>query len=404
MKAIIITPRDPLLFRDGRPFSSDPGSRAKSQGFPMPSTIIGSIRTRGGTDNHGTWQKDLHNAVLNYAMQGPLLLASPQTPKLEHICVVAPLDAVMLDQNRIRILEPLQLESDEQTNLEVAPVGFAKIDSQDKSKPDGMPKYWHWHNFMNWLVRPKDFAIQPSDLGIQGPILETRTHVSLDAKTQTAQEGALFATSALEFTQLQSSKNQHTQYQLSDAIQYGIYTQITNTETSEHHLFFLGGESRVAGFNTQEKTLLPKLNDSESGQQIQKSVLQSRACRLVLLTPAYFAYGWKPEYLLEERFGVTPQLMAAVVGKPQTISGWDYDLYKPKPTRRLVPAGSVYYFKLHGTDQAITEWLSNHWLQNISDETKKTEFSSAFPARKDGFGLCAIGTWNGQLQPLEVKP
>lgn len=394
MKPIIISPRDPLLFRDGRPFSSDPGSRAKSMPFPTPGTLIGALRTRGGTDNNGLWNPNEHEQVLQYTMRGPLLLQHPDQPKLEHLLLPAPLDAVMLDKQRIRALKPLQINNDENTNLELAPVGFATIDPHDKSKPEGMPRYWHWSAYQRWLEQTQDQSITPDQLGNNGPTLETRTHVSMNPSSQTAVEGLLFATSALEFITCDKT------HSLSGATPLGLYAEISHASNNPHPLFFLGGESRIAHFKDlpRSESLLPSIPTA-----IRATVIKTRACRVMLATPAYFKHGWKPEHLLQTSFGVTPHLKAAVIGKPQIISGWDYALKKNKPTRRLVPAGSVYYLHLEGEDTSINEWLDNHWLRNISDEDHKRDQISAFTASEDGFGLCAIGTWTGQLEPLEVN-
>jgi CRISPR-associated protein Cmr3 len=48
MTVWIMEPHDPLLVRDGRPFGSNPGARARSLLFPFPSTIAGGMRTRAG--------------------------------------------------------------------------------------------------------------------------------------------------------------------------------------------------------------------------------------------------------------------------------------------------------------------------------------------------------------------
>jgi CRISPR-associated protein Cmr3 len=392
MNPIIISPRDPLLFRDGRPFSSDPGARAKSMPFPTPGTLIGALRTRGGTDEHGRWQPEAHESVLQYAMRGPLLLRNPERPTPEDLLVPAPLDAVMLNKKRLRVLEPIQLNPDERSNLELAPVGFVQIDPNDKSKPEGMPRYWHWTNYLRWLEQPQNQQITPEQLGSDGPTLENRTHVSMNPSSQTAAEGALFATSALEFVLCEEAT-------LSSIQPLGMYVELSHKGDETHPQFFLGGESRIANFTSLKpsESLLPKLPET-----IRTAILKTHACRVVLLTPGYFKQGRQPEYLLQPRFGVTPHLSAAVVGKPQVISGWDYALGKNKPTRRLAPAGSVYHLKLEGDETSINEWLNNHWLQNISDEDHKRDQISAFAARKDGFGLCAIGTWDGQPRPLEV--
>jgi CRISPR-associated protein Cmr3 len=395
MNGLLIRPRDPLLFRDGRPFSSDPGARAKSQPFPLPSTIIGAIRTRAGLNQDGVWQPEKLPELLEYRLCGPLLIELCNTaPKTGHLLLTAPLDALMLDGQRIKVLHPLQLDADDTINLECAPVGLATVDPSDKSKPEGMPKYWYFLAFLEWLLEAKDRQTKPQDLGVAGLQIDTRTHVRLDPERQTADDGALFATSALDFVQATSG--------WSNSKHFGLYCEVSAPRQSSS-LMYLGGESRFAAFENLEQGLLPAWGDLPVLQDIAKSILKTRACRVVLLTPAYFRHGWKPEFLLEPRFGVTPRLKAAVVGKSQTISGWDYALQKPKPTRRLAPAGSVYYLSLEGDDAAIATWLKQHWFTNISDEQAALTNISPFAARQDGFGLCAIGTWDGRLRPLEVR-
>jgi len=39
---MLIEPRDPLIVRDGRPFTNSPGARAKSLPFPLPQTLAGA--------------------------------------------------------------------------------------------------------------------------------------------------------------------------------------------------------------------------------------------------------------------------------------------------------------------------------------------------------------------------
>ena len=57
IRNLLICPRDPMMFRDGKPF--DAGLGARSLGWPMPSTIAGHIRTRlwGQRDFRGNEDK-----------------------------------------------------------------------------------------------------------------------------------------------------------------------------------------------------------------------------------------------------------------------------------------------------------------------------------------------------------
>ncbi len=114
----------------------------------------------------------------------------------------------------------------------------------------------------------------------------------------------------------------------------------------------------------------------------------SVSVRVVLLTPAVFAAGWKPgndpeqNQLLASRAGVEPRLVAACVPRAETISGWDFALRRPKATRRLVSSGSVYWIDLEGTPQDRVAWAEEVMMKNVSDTEQD---------RRDGFGLAAVG-------------
>ena len=112
----------------------------------------------------------------------------------------------------------------------------------------------------------------------------------------------------------------------------------------------------------------------------------------MLLTPALFGQGYLPAWILT-RAGVQAEVSAAAVPRYQTVSGWDYKAGKPKANRRLAPAGSVYYLKLQGDDDAIHAFADTVWMQTVSDDEQ---------ARRDGFGLAVLGTWSGEAVEMEV--
>jgi CRISPR-associated protein Cmr3 len=70
------------------------------------------------------------------------------------------------------------------------------------------------------------------------------------------------------------------------------------------------------------------------------------------------------------------------VPRPETISGWDFETRRPKASRRLVSAGSVYWLELHGEPDARVGWAREVWMQNVSDEDQD---------KRDGFGLAVVG-------------
>ena len=66
------------------------------------------------------------------------------------------------------------------------------------------------------------------------------------------------------------------------------------------------------------------------------------------------------------------------------VSGWDLAQGRPKETKRLAPAGSVYFLELAGEREDIRRWCDEAWLNCVGDGAQD---------RRDGFGLAALGTW-----------
>lgn len=396
MSSWLVEPHDPLITRDGRPFSANPGAKAYSLAFPFPSTLVGAVRTRVGQNDQGVFDTGRVEEVLGYGIRGPLLVRwQDETP---YLYLPAPADAIMTDERRVHRLEPLDI-SDDLTNL---PVGFSPVGVPQglKGKPKGMPRYWHNDRFLAWLRDPQDHDITPSSLGIDGPVSETRTHVSVSSATGTAEEGLLFQTNAREYVQppVRSSSDSD---EASHAESPGVRTRLSgctrlaltfDTDAPlENGLLTLGGERRLSHLYPHDTNLLPALDST-----IANSIVQHKACRLVLLTPAYFEKGYLPTWLCEERHGVRATVKAVATDRPQTVSGWDYKARHAKMSRRLAPTGSVYFLSLDAeNDEAIKAWLETVWTRNVSDHEQD---------RRDGFGLAILGTWSGQPTTFEPNP
>src|SRR5205085_10550586 len=98
---------------------------------------------------------------------------------------------------------------------------------------------------------------------------------------------------------------------------------------------------------------------------------------------------------------LTVSLKAAAIPRSQVVSGWDFEFVgtnnegkvtrgRPKPTRRLVPAGAVFFLKFSGNkDGLIEKWINATWMRCVSDEDEKWKLTP----RRDGFGLAVIGRW-----------
>ena len=58
-----ITPRDPLVARDGRPFGAGQGNRMRSGDWLLPSVVAGSLRTLLGKQLGGSFDEAMVTAL-----------------------------------------------------------------------------------------------------------------------------------------------------------------------------------------------------------------------------------------------------------------------------------------------------------------------------------------------------
>ena len=368
-----IEPRDPLIARDGRPFSADASNRAHSLSFPFPSTTTGAVRTRFGLREDGTFDASQAERVKKIAVRGPFLLEM-RGEKIEFL-LPAPRDALLFDHAEgleIKALVPLEIPDgviwEPPLDSLRSVVGLQENDARKPSKT--APAFWRWSAIEKWLLNGALERTEAANLGHNGPTREERMHVQMEIGTRRAKEGMLFGTSGLEFSRREDG----------DLVRLAL--AVASSEKVPEGAGHLGAERRLMNWST------PPISPPIISWAAQ--IATEKACRLVLATPADFG-GWKPDWILGQN-GVSAQVVAACVGRPQTVSGWDFERGKPKPTRRLAPAGSTYFLKLEGHENDIEAWAQKFWMQAVSNEET---------ARRDGFGIALLGCWNGEI--CEVK-
>lgn len=394
----IIEPRDPLIARDGRPFGPDPGARAESLSFPPPSMVVGSLRHKAGLTADGHFNKASIDHIKSLTMRGPLLVELDHDGQFKQFLFPAPADVVAFET------EPAPDKSDcasdgkqQSVHLELKRMQPAKLAAITnlpeglelvvlaagaKGKPSSRAlQFWHEEPFFRWLLEPDELTgIADLELGIASLPRNVRTHVSIVAQTQTAREGALFQTSGLEFAQ-----GDH-QLSLANIRHFALAAAFEDANgqpyTPPHFtggLAPLGGEQRIARWVRINHTL-PKPPPA-----LVERIKTDRKARVILLSPAHFTEGYRPP-IEWQRGGVTAKLQAAAVPRAQVISGWDLAKNKPKETRRLAPAGSVYFVcwsdETNGAE--IERWFWATWMRNVSDDEQ---------ACRDGFGLAVLGVW-----------
>lgn len=448
---LLIRPRDPLVLRDARPFSADPGARAISLPWPLPRTVAGTMRTLIGNGAGLDWDKreDRSQARRETSSHGPLMVGQDEADGKWHAYVPAPRDVVFYREENDKTtsvdeskeLHPMILRPDSLANGEGCdmPTRAANAAEQTRGfelafehtrlrplevskdvKPEqDVPVWWRLTDVAEWL---NTIAIAPPDslfrVNSEGKTMlrglgalpsDTRVHVSIDPGTQTNVEGALFTTESRAFRDapVQESKSNPANPALA---------MLCKVETSlpwrpMPALVPLGGERRISSIAESKdaqwpEVVYPKLADFEEADGL----------RLFLVTPALFRYGWLPAWMADgticglkgEKSGVA--LVGAAIERRIPVSGWrmgerghsgKQPEAGPRRTQYAVPAGGVYFFKFNdGLERSQTKletiW-KKLWLKPVSDHGVD---------RDEGFGLVLPGLWreNDQIGGDVVIP
>jgi CRISPR-associated protein Cmr3 len=370
---------DPLLFRDGRPFSDEVGAlAAQSLSLPLPGTVAGAIRTRLGTVAGWNWQDGTGAAnALQVAVAGPILMRNEQP------VFVAPADAVIHKNNeKLQVMTLRPYASGTLPQGAGCDIGDALLPMEitDDCKPERGYDYWSMVAMEQWLLdrTGKEFAI-PESVG--QPLRDERVHVAINRESGISEEGKLFLTQSLCFEDY--ARWDETKPNRPTAIRWQILARVGHSQAGLFGPVPFGGERRLAVIEHASAETWPAcpspLLDAISGTSGKVQL------RLVLATPALFANGWRPRWIGQNMqgnlHGVALTLMGAAIKRREPVSGWDYATRGAKPVRWMVPAGSVYFFLAEGNVEGMVQKL---WLQSVADGAQE---------QRDGYGLALWGLW-----------
>lgn len=355
MTLYIVEPRDSALFRDARPFAGN--APAVSMDRPWPSTVAGLFRTLNGQDENGVWVGNPEEAK-KLEVAGPLLVSLTDDDQVADFYFPAPADAVFFrepdsDKIKVRRLHPSGNLGNFISDLpdDLLPTVFES--EENPGEATSGPKWWKAEKFFAWLNGKIADGEAGKDFGTSLSPAEERIHVAIDHTTLTADDGKLFSTHMQRFTE--RSDNQ--------IKRFGLLAW-TSADVDKKLAAF-GGERRMS-------RVLPA-----NGELPKPPAIEGTRLRVVLITPGLFSEGWRPS---EERLGGA-KLVAACVGRPESVSGWDYAVGGPKAARRMAPAGSVYWLDFESPD-AAAKWAQEHQYQSIADNEQD---------RRDGFAIIIAG-------------
>ena len=399
MTSLFVDPSDVLLFRDGRSFSAASGDRLATGRFPPPPTVFyGALRSA----LLGTHGADVE--APDFGLTGPVgetvgTQTEPGTLSIDR-CALArrtdgsierlyPVPNHVLVRKADRDRPPA-----ERRYTALRPAADAGAPSGRTNLPDETGLLWTdatedtvYTQAGGYLPEPAFREALSGTLGAVGPNLvrqeeiaqvEPRTSVAI-GESGTGRDGRLFTVS---FTR--------------PGLDIGFLLSVTGDGSAfdEDGWLRLGGEARSARYTQREpdsprEADPPREADSAgsapSPDAMAASIREHGQFRLALATPVAFENGWRPDALDEEGNGMIGgcpvSLRGAAVGKPVPLGGWNMAEGRPRPTRRAVPAGSVYFFELPNPADAPT-LLENGPTCSLAP--------TAFD-RKRGLGIAHIG-------------
>lgn len=382
MRYLRLTPLSPLIARDSRPFGMGQGNRVRSMDWISPSVIAGAVRTAVWKTEDTLTPDQLKTIEVNGAF--PIVDEKIYFPR--------PLDALIHKTDKAAgtadILRVRPMSGNAGVRMPHAslvpsePVGMPEEDF----KPESGDAFWPLATMAEWLGCEDDQPVSMKIDGLPAPVKEDRTNVTILPESGAAEDARLFTTTGLDFVrkpQKDTSEGRLSQIRIGVRVNFGKYAPLP-----ERLLVPLGGERRLAEVWTAEA--------DKGFWEVPKGLSWAgkKGLRMVLATPAVFEKGWLPGWLREQDgkltgtipgSGVSVRLVSAVVGRWKPLSGWSYEEGRngPKPLRRMVPAGSVYFFEVLEGGEGIADL----WLRSVCDCQQDG---------RDGFGLALWGFWRGR--------
>jgi len=370
---IAITPLDTLFFRDGRPFSMGDDTWADGIFPPLPSTIYGAMRS-AYIANKGDLRKfkngEMKNFIGSVTEHGSFKIKGIFIQRGSDIFYPLPRDLVKDkdsknkdNKNKAHTMKMETAESLFFTNAVTKNLIFPKNIENAESVDGGfldeitLGEYLNAEAHVYLYNNMCDFVLN-----------EPKTGIKRSNDTRTTEEGHLYRVGMNRLAQMNRDKSIN---EVSILVDYeGL------DDFPDNGILRPGGEAKSAIIKRVTNFKIPDLLQ-ESKEKIKKN----KKFKLYFATPAILENGWLPkdiDILFWKKDGLKLKLLSAALGKPIMVGGWDMAKNKPKPMRKAVPAGSVYYLEILEGD--VNTIIDTFHYRNISD------FSS-----QEGFGLSLVG-------------
>jgi len=315
---------DVWLFRDGRPFDAS-DHRARSLFPPLPTVMQGAIRSHflalkaaGPLNNRMAIESLVGSSsdVKGLRLRGPFLARREGGRIVRYL--PQPLDAANVNGGAILTIRPASQPAAANSGVISSCPTPRLLGLSDEPVKGGIGG-WLAEDDLRAYLRGGVVTAVTADSLFQ---LESRVGIARNDESRVAAEGALYE---VEFVRPHAD--------------VGLLLELHGyPDWPNQGLMRIGGEGRAARFQAVVAEPWPAPTEP-----------LPRRFKLFFATPAYFDGGWQPQGGAWSRFFEGEvHLVAAAVGRYQSVGGYDLAQARHKPSRRYVPAGSVYYFESDG--------------------------------------------------------
>lgn len=339
---------DTLYFRDGKPFTM--GAETWGSGIfpPYPSMLYGALRS--AYFSHNT--QALKDANTSNDPTKSLRITGFYLMNNSEIYFPASLDCVKekdVNDKKVFILKPKECSI--VSNCPASHI--LRLDG--KRKIENIPDAWlDKSSFQSYLMcNESNISFTEFNSLV---ISESKIGIGRSNATHTAEDSMLYRVAMKR---------------MKDTLLIVEFDGL-NSDLPKSSLMKLGGEGRPVYYESIEDT------------QIKAPEINGNVFKLYLSTPAIFKNGWLPKWIdgnsLEGQYnGLRLKLITASIGRVVYVGGFDMKAKEPKPMKRAVPAGSVYYFEI----------LNNEMNLSPIDIFHGKAISDFFT--EQGFGIAYVG-------------
>jgi CRISPR-associated protein Cmr3 len=366
---------DTLFFKDGKPFSMGDESWAEGVFPPNPSVLSGALRSVWFADHmdqfqHANQVENDPSLALRLTGYLPCLNEKDSTTKTAAFPIPLDLYGRKNEAEPIaRALVPVRVKSEFISDFELGcyfeTQEFHHHQKAEKVDSLAGKALLTQAVFESWLKGDsKEFAYKKlADYLSKEP----KVGIGRNPETRTADHGKLYR---LSMNRLEGEKGDR----------LGFVIRAEGLELPDKGLMRIGAESRAAEYSP---SAFPDIKCPV--------VAGANRFKLYLATPAIFPEGAVPTSWFDHH-GL--KLIACANGRTAHIGGFDMEKRRPKPMRKAVPAGTVYYLECVNDGGLTRQLLEQLHQGNIYHLAIDRDQKDADNLARQGFGLSFIGNIN----------